>query len=353
MKAGTYIREIAPQEFMDADGGIDESPTSYSRFDAPIQLETRGVTEQTTQADRDQFPEWQQALIWNKHTIHKNTVAAKLREGGRPEVAAKLEKCHTQYTIAQCTKCHTVQKFPNRCDQYFCPECQPRLSNERRRAVEWWTREVKQPKHVVLTVQNVPNITKAHVLEFKKWWKNLRRSKFCRNWHGGFYSIEVTNEGRGWHLHLHALVNAHWIDTTGLSINWNRANNGLGRIVKVKDARKHDYLKEVTKYAVKGVQLAAWPKELICEFLDAFTGVRTFGVFGDLYAKRTEFAEWFKAIRDLKPTCKCGCCDVLYFSEAAFLEKDFVPTPDAASIPPPPINDHPEFSNLVAVLPPR
>lgn len=333
---------------------LDETPPQTPRFDPdPVQLETRGITQQETAHQKYEKLSLHQALLWSKHTIHKNTVAAKLREAGRADEARKLELCHTQFTVAQCTKCGTVQKFPNRCDLFFCAECQPRLSNDRRRAVEWWTREIKQPKHVVLTVQNLPNITKAHVQEFRRWWTNLRRSKFARHWHGGFYSLEVTNEGNGWHLHLHALINAHWIDAVGLSVAWNKANNGLGRIVKVKDGREKNYLREVTKYAVKGVQLAAWPKEIICEFLDAFNGVRTFGVFGDLYAKRTEFAEWFKAIRDLKPLCKCGACSLLYFSEAAFLEKDFVPTTNETSLPPPQKFNHPEFTNLVHQLPPR
>ena len=333
---------------------IDETPPQVPRFDpAPVQLETRGITQQPTQAEMDQFPEWQQALLWSKNTIHKNTTAAKLREAGRLVEATKLEKCHTIYTVAQCTSCHTIKKFPNRCDLFYCAECQPRLSNDRRRAVEWWTQEIKQPKHVVLTVQNLPAITKAHVQEFRSWWNKLRRSKFARHWHGGFYSLEVTNEGRGWHLHLHALVNAHWIDSLGLSVAWEKATNGLGRIVKVKDGREKNYLKEVTKYAVKGVMLAAWTKEQICEFLDAFNGVRTFGVFGSLYAKRTQFADWFKSVRDAKPKCSCGCCTALYFAEAEFLEKDFQPATNLNDMPPPKPIEHPEFRSLLPLLPPR
>lgn len=333
---------------------LDETPSDVPRFDElPVQLETRGTTQQQTRGRDLSNLKPKQGYLWAGQTIHKNTVAAKLREAQRPDVATKLEKCHTQFTVGQCNACRKVQKFPNRCDQFFCPECQPRLANDRQRAVEWWTREINQPKHVVLTVQNLPFITKDHVREFKKWFKNLRRSKFTRNWQGGFYSVEVTNEGRGWHLHLHALIDAHWIDAIGLSVAWNKANNGLGRIVKVKDGRETAYLKEVVKYAVKGNQLAAWSKELITEFLDAFTGVRTFGVFGSLYGKRTQFAEWFKAIRDAKPRCTCGACDMLYFSEAEFLEKDFVPDAQTASIPPPQKFNHPEFQVLVHQLPPR
>jgi hypothetical protein len=304
---------------------LDEMPPAVPRHEPePVQLERRGITQQI-----------HQHLLWSKATIHKNTVAAKLREAARPDDALKLEACHTSYTFAICKKCAVVSKFPNRCDNFFCPECQPRLSQDRKKAVEWWTHEVTQPKHVVLTVQNVPVLTAGHVREFRKWFTRLRRSKFARHWIGGFYSIEVTNEGRGWHLHMHCLIDAKWIDSFGLSAAWSKATNGLGRIVKVKDARKTDYLAEVTKYVVKGVMLAAWPKQDIVTFIDAFRGVRTFGVFGSLYGKRTEFREWWKFIRDSKPVCNCGCSDMHYLSELEFIEMDLRADPTPQAIPPP------------------
>jgi hypothetical protein len=116
---------------------LDETPPQVPRFDpAPVQLETRGITQQPTQAEMDQFPEWHQALLWSKNTIHKNTTAAKLREAGRLDEATKLEKCHTIYTVAQCTQCHTVKKFPNRCDLFYCAECQPRLSSDQKHTIK-------------------------------------------------------------------------------------------------------------------------------------------------------------------------------------------------------------------------
>jgi hypothetical protein len=194
---------------------------------------------------------------------------------------------------------------------------------------------MKQPKHVVLTVQNVQHLTKGHVQELKKWFTALRRSKFCRNWTGGFYSLEVTNEGKGWHLHIHILVNAGWIDSFKLSEQWARVTNGFGRIVKVLDARRVDYLKEVTKYAVKGNQLAAWSGDDILTFITAFDGVRCFGVFGDLYKKRTEYAAWLAEISEHGNVCQCGCSDFAYFSESEFFMRDFEPVVQVAEIPPP------------------
>ncbi len=314
----------------------DQGPCVPPRFDESLQLEKRGTTSQI-----------HQGLLWAKCTIHKNTIAAKLRSVARISDALTLEDCHTEYTFAVCNACNSVQKFPNRCDNFFCPECQPRLSQDRKKAVEWWTREVKQPKHVVLTVKNTSELTKQHVKEFRGWFSKLRRTKFAQFWVGGFYSMEVTNEGQGWHLHLHALINAHWIDSVQLSEHWARITNGFGRIVKVKDARGENYLAEVTKYCVKGVQLAAWTPQQICTFIDAFRGVRTFGVFGDLYGMRTKFRDWWKQVRGAKPKCSCGCCDARYFSESQWLELDLVPSNQSASIPPPTMLVHPEFNLAV------
>jgi len=309
---------------LEAEFLIDENPCVPPRFDLPVQLENRGTTEQ-----------FHQGLLWAKATIHKNTTAAKLRSVARISDALTLENCHTHYTIAVCNGCQNVQKFPNRCDNFFCAECQPRLSQDRKKAVEWWTRQVNQPKHMVLTVANVPHLTKAHVIEFRKWFNKLRRTKFARNWLGGFYSLEVTNEGHGWHLHLHALIDAKWIDAIELSRAWAKVTCNFGRIVKVKDARGQNYLAEVTKYCVKGVQLAAWNADDIACFIDAFRGVRTFGVFGSLYGARTKFRDWWKQVRGAKPKCSCGCCDARYFTESEWWVIENRQAPTLHAIPPP------------------
>lgn len=233
--------------------------------------------------------------------------------------ATKLEMCHTYYTICQCAGCLKVSRFPNRCDLSYCPECQPSLAHERRRQVEWWAAEVHQPKHVVVTVRNIPEITREHIDQVQKWWGLLRRRKFCRNWLGGFYSIEITNEGRGWHIHIHALIDARWIDAPALALEWDNVTNGMGRIVKVKDCRQTDYLMEVCKYAVKGSQLATWSTHDVAAFVRAMAGKRTFGVFGSLYGKRTEFAEWLAVLKAGHRVCECGCSLATYYSEADWI----------------------------------
>jgi hypothetical protein len=215
---------------------------------------------------------------------------------------------------------------------------------DRKKQIEWWTDTLSQPKHVVLTVKNAHDLTRGHLDQLQKWFGALRRRKFASNWKGGFYSIECTNEGRGWHLHIHALVEAKWIDKQQLSDQWRSVTNGMGRIVEVKDCRDRSYLKEVSKYAVKGCQLASWSPENIATFVSAFRGKRIFGVFGSLYGARTEFAEFIATLKASRPKCDCGSCNVQYYDETEWILRELgTPTP-AAPRPPPATEPQPEFA---------
>ena len=275
----------------------------YEPAEDCVQLETRGTTRQ------------RQTELWRTSTLFKETLLYKLRSLGRDDLATALEICHTERGYVRCGGCGVTRETWNRCERFYCPECQPRLSKDRRRAVEWWTRTIPQPKHVVLTSRNSSAIDQARVRAFKKAFNRLRHSKICRAWRGGFYSLEVTNEGRGWHLHLHALVDARWVDARELARVWARCVGQDFAIVKVKDARGQDYLRELTKYAVKGSQLAEWPAQDCAAFIDAFTGQRTFGCFGSLYKQRAEFRDAIKDLQALARVCECGCSQWKHFKE--------------------------------------
>ena len=115
-----------------------------------------------------------------------------------------------------------------------------------------------------------------------------------------------------------------------------KVTGGIGYIVDVKDARRADYLAEVTKYAVKGSQEAKWTGAEIVTFITAFQGVRAFGVFGSLYGERTKFAEFIASLKDAKPLCDCGSCSIAYYSESEWLLKDLHATTHHEPRPPSP-----------------
>jgi hypothetical protein len=245
--------------------------------------------------------------MWEREIVFQQSILAKLRAVGKVALAGKMQECHTIETFKRCNGCRKLTKFFNRCELFFCPICAPRLSRERKQAVEWWTKQVNQPKHLVLTVRNTSDLTKEYVQFLKAQLSKLRRSKCFRSVAGGFYSMEVTNEGRGWHVHFHILLDSPWLCMPDVSETWAKLIGQDFAICKIKDCRSGDYLREVTKYAVKGSELAGWSGLTVATFIESFTGVRFFGVFGSLYAKRTEWREWIEALTEIKPQCACGC----------------------------------------------
>lgn len=309
----------APSEPHDAIHDDPDSPRldPYA-CDASIKLEYRGLTPQTP-ADPDapknhsgaarrsvRLKELQQELILGRLAL-KETIVCKLGDAGFVAEATKLDACHTKQSFAVCADCSRTTAFFNRCEQRHCPMCAHRLARERRDSIEFWTHEISQPKHVVLTVRNSDAIDKARVRWFKACFAKLRRTAGAANWRGGMWSLEVTNEGRGWHLHLHALVDADWIGVEWLKEAWSRLVGQDIVIVKVKDCRGEQYLKEVAKYVVKGSQLAGWDSRQIGQFIRAFDGERTFGVFGTLFKRRAEWSAFKAASQGEKPACECGC----------------------------------------------
>ena len=304
--AGSLSSSSSPEAYVSRPK--DGTPPPEAWFDLPepepesrtepasIQLETRGVTSHRSQK-----------LLWENEIVFQQSILSKLKTVGKGHLAGKMATCHTIQTFKRCTSCQKQSSFYNRCELFFCPVCAPRLARERKESIEWWTEQINQPKHIVLTVRNTSSITKAYVQFLKGQLQKLRRQNVFAHVRGGFYSMEVTNEGRGWHVHFHILCDAKWVQASSLATVWGRLVGQDFAIVKVKDCRSHDYIREVTKYAVKGSQLAGWCATEIAEFIESFTGVRFFGVFGSLYGKRTEWSEWIKAIREIKPQCSCGC----------------------------------------------
>ena len=287
-----------------------ELHTSAPRTDpeigfGPIKLERRGTTSHAKQA----------RLALDLDAL-RETVIAKLVQCGHSDLIEPLCECHTKQVIAKCESCATVKKYWNRCEVFYCPSCQPRLAKDRRNSIEWWSNHLKQPKHVVLTVRNTDQLDRDYVDWFKACFRKLRRTKFARNWSAGCFSLEVTNEGKGWHLHLHALIEAKYIPADQLAQEWARLVGQEFAIVCVKDVRNKAYLQEVTKYAVSGNELAGWTGHQIATYIRAFKGGRMFGVFGELHGLRSSHKEWVDAETADKHTCECGCSRFRLFTPA-------------------------------------
>jgi hypothetical protein len=73
---------------------------------------------------------------------------------------------------------------------------------------------------MTLTVRNIPDqlFGRADVAALRGHFSKLRRRFKTIN--GGFYVVQTTNAGKGWHLHLHVLFDGQFIAQKALSKAW-------------------------------------------------------------------------------------------------------------------------------------
>lgn len=251
--------------------------------------------------------------IWQKSLL------AKVRNLIPWQVYDNLEKCGQDEVYQVCRGCGNWETRYYRCSLKFCPLCNYRIARRRSEMLNLWSLKIPQPKHVVLTQRNFPVLTKKKIRESRMAFGRLRRQKFWREVTGGCVSMEITNEGQGWHLHHHILADVRWLDAGQLAIFWGRLVGQEYGIVKVKDARGKTYLGEVTKYVCKPSQLVSWSPEQINEFIRAVTGSRFFTSFGTLFHLQREIKQEIRASRKPMEPCKCGCNDWTFEDERASL----------------------------------
>jgi hypothetical protein len=292
-------------------------------------------------------------LLVDLRRVESDSIAAKLREVGEYDLANKLEDCHSKRFVKICRHCRKETWFWNRCDRIYCPICAPKISWRRFQDLQWFASKAKQPKHVVLTHRNDDDISPKAIARHKKSLGKLRRSKFAEKWRGGCWAMEVTNEERGWHIHWHLLVDADWIDGHELGIRWRRVTDEHSHIVKVKDVRDKDYLHEVTRYAVKGSDLASWKPADIASFIQAITRQRTWGVFGSFFKMRNQWKKEMEEQKEEYNQCECGN-DTFKFLDELDYESQLI---TGTLNPPPPRlkssgdRDHPIDADPESTLP--
>lgn len=232
-------------------------------------------------------------------------------------VSESLAKCGKEEWFRTCSNCRDCKAFKYRCSLKFCPRCNWRISRARADVIKHWTVLIKQPKHVVLTRRNTKLMSRDLLRHTMKGFGKLRRQKEWKTATGGCVSMEVTNESKGWHVHLHVLVDARWIAGGILSQRWGELMGQDYAIVKVQDCRRFEYLNEVTKYVVKASEMAKWPAEEIAAFIGSIKGVRMFAPFGSLYKLQRQIKRQIEAEKPEAVPCECGCGQFFYDTETS------------------------------------
>src|SRR6266699_4887604 len=251
--------------------------------------------------------EKRQRKLWEDHGDWHETIRAKLDGLFEDNQFLNFSRCGQEDFTCTCQNCGTVRRLKYQCSLKWCPRCQWRRVEQRQRLLALWVARIKQPKHLVLTQRNFQVMTSSAIRSHRIALAKMRRTKCFEKVRGGCVSVEVTNEGRGWHLHSHWLLDVRWLDMASVSRTWAKLVAQDFAIVKVMDCRERSYLTEVTKYVCSGAEMAGWQAEKIHEFVRAVKGKRFFFPFGSLFKDQADIRRALNAEEKEPMMCECGC----------------------------------------------
>lgn len=157
-----------------------------------------------------------------------------------------------------------------KCNYIFCPECGLRrytkfIIKYKRRMKKW-----QNPKHMILTLKNKKQITRQDFIQFSTYWKNFREyiKRYNKNKlknvpnptnyqiqiKEGIRIYEISNKGKGWHVHMHVLMESNYIQQETISKIWKQVtkHSHIVYIKSVKGKALKQCINYVGAYMTKG-----------------------------------------------------------------------------------------------------
>ena len=256
---------------------------------------------------RDPVPDWFKRF--GELRDRREKLADVLFEAGRYKEAKNVRNCGESFIAFKAFCCGDTLARPMSCGHRLCPVCMIRRSAKLAVKVEKFILKMREPKHIVLTAENVPSINKAYFSELRLAFVKLRHRDIFNKCIGGFYSIETTYNSKlkSWHVHIHIVADVPFIPKQELSNAWNSITEG-SFVVDIKQIGKEqtpqEASKEVAKYVVKPGDFLQDPR-LVDEYLKAVKGSRLVSTFGKYYRMVLDDDEDEGGL----PDCWCGTND--------------------------------------------
>lgn len=244
--------------------------------------------------------------------------------------ANRLRKCGEIIRL-KCVDCLAARSARARCDLKWCPSCAPRLAHDRTQRYSAVVETFSAPLFVTFTTRNFDARSRktTGMREVVRAFRRFRSQRwFRRSVRAGVACFEMTRRAKGWHPHVHVLIDSDWfaatvprpassasasdfknrcrLACTELAEQWTLALGGRNGTVKVRRvvARAGGSvaaaLKEVMKYSVTAESLDRMEGKLTL-FLDELSVTRNLVAFLGAY----RHPALKKTKRDPTP---CDCC---------------------------------------------
>ena len=302
----------------------DESDEAESG--RPVELERTAVTQHPLAKIRRArtLAAEKQSEGFESSEIFKLSVEAKLAPLDIGAVWWRnFQRCGREEVWIMCAACERTRKRLFQCNNRWCPRCNWRVCERRRKFLEKLTAGMTNVKHVVLTQRNFTDLSHASIQKTRSNLLKLRRRLITARVFGGCASLEFTNEDAGWHMHWHLLLHTRFICSSCLAFEWGQLCGQSFAVVKVLPVDGKSYVQEVCKYAVKGSEISKWTGNQIKDFIEAQRRIRMFSVFGT-FAKVSALAKAAVEADKVRPDpCDCGCKFVIVGDSLAMCRRSW------------------------------
>ena len=237
-----------------------------------------------------------------KHFRRKRKFAASFAAREILNVSGQLYDCEETKVLACCTNCAKNWYVINRCRLRVCPLCSYRVAKEREVYVHAMCRQMDFPKMITLTMPRWKLVPQDGIKHLRKCFSKLRRTKLFKTVVGGCYQVELVQKEDGWHIHLHALLDAKYIPRQKLWTEWGRIIGEKFPNVKIEAATNDAQKAYMCKYPVKAAEFDL-SSDAIVDWYLATKGARLFSTFGKWYNKKIEDLDAEEMAEPFTPVC--------------------------------------------------
>ena len=210
--------------------------------------------------------------------------------------ARRMASCADSVHLFVDPEMSEVHEYLHRCKCRLCPLCARARAIHVGEQVEAVVREMKHPRHLVLTVKSTDGRLEDQLRNLSTWFSKLRRTPFWRhNVMTGVYTIECTmNERTGkWHPHIHCVFDGNYLPYKIVQRLWHEITAGSEIIWLEPVDDVHGMANELCKYIGKPQDAEHWTDEQLRAYASAIRGRRMVQTFGKSRPK---------PIEDLVPT---------------------------------------------------
>jgi hypothetical protein len=140
-----------------------------------------------------------------------------------------------------CSHCGYPLRIKMSCGDRTCPTCRRKWYGYHYGALKQYIASWPKVYFLTLTLKNIPDkeISKWHVQRLREAFSKLRYL-LRPSIKDGYYVIQITNSGAGWHLHLHVLFCGEYLPVALIEKAWHEITKD-SYIVNIKLVDKWEY----------------------------------------------------------------------------------------------------------------